>query len=415
MGSALLRGNELDEPKYLSLDLADTPQSRVKLYVRHHQATSAIIDAIAASDGALPAGEAAAFCRAIAGGDGPYLSRPLFTCTTLTSEMGDRPAARTLYVPVGGYARDDAAANQRITEYLMRHSLPAERYKSSLMAFTRRDLKSGVGMHSYASLRLDGGKRRVTVYLSPELHNVQAPRETRSGMYARARIDPPPPAQAIVHRYEREITLADQPFFQRMGREPVNLSHLWLILANFWEAIVHDFPARLSKVIAKLESDEVRSVVVKQLNDELGEGDFSKAHKAMFRRLVDAVAPHRLPGDDATLLAPGREFGRKLGVLLFDPDDYVTLGALMMIEIYGAQTDVRLGTEFRRQRQLGGDSLQWLHLHETLEVDHAGDSLRLAGLVPPGGAALEATWRGASGVVAAAQEYFNALYALCYR
>jgi DMATS type aromatic prenyltransferase len=414
MNSALLRGNEVDEPKYVSLDLASSPKARIKLYVRHHAATSAVIDTVMAGDGALPAGEAAAFCRAMAGGDGPYVARPLFSCTTLVSEMGESPAARTLYVPLGAYAREDATAAQRITEYLNRHSLPAESYKASLGAFAQRDLKAGVGMHSYASLRLEGGKRRVTVYLSPELHRVDPPIEKRSGTYIRARIDPPPPAPSIVHRYEQEITLAEQPFFQRMAREPVNLSHLWLVLANFWEAIVHDFPSRLAKVVAKIESDEVRSVVVKQLNDELGEGDFSKAHKAMFRRLVDAVVPHRLPGDDATLLAPGREFGRKLGVLLFDPDDYVTLGALMMIEVYGAQTDVRLGTEFRRQMQIDGDSLQWLHLHETLEVDHAGDSLRLANLVPPGGAALEATWRGAYGVVAAAQEYFNALYAICY-
>ena len=87
----------------------------------------------------------------------------------------------------------------------------------------------------------------------------------------------------------------------------------------------------------------------------------------------------------------------------------------MMIEIYGSQTDTRLGEEFRRQKLLDPHSLEWLNLHEGLEVDHAGDSLKLARLVPSAdSAALEATWRGAAGVVAASQEYFDGLYQLCF-
>jgi len=222
------------------------------------------------------------------------------------------------------------------------------------------------------------------------------------------------PATEIVRRYEEDVKLADHPFFQRLGREPVSLPHLWLIMANFWEAIVHDFPARLARAVANIDDDAIRSIMVKQLNDELGEGDFSRAHKAMFRRLVAALDPHKMAGSDEQLLAPGRRFGQRLGQHLLSSDQWESVGAVMMIEVYGSQTDTRVGVEFRRQQQLDPSSLTWLHLHETLEVDHAGDSLKLARLVPAEGAQLESAWRGANGVVSASQEYFDGLYTLCF-
>ncbi|HZS35465.1 MAG TPA: iron-containing redox enzyme family protein [Polyangia bacterium] len=227
-------------------------------------------------------------------------------------------------------------------------------------------------------------------------------------------------AVEIVRRYEEDIVLANHPFLARLRREPVNLGHLWTILANFWEAIVHDFPARLAKVIARLDDDALRSVFVKQLNDELGEGDYSRAHKAMFRTLVDAVEPHRPRGEADVLLEPGRQFGAALEARLFGGSWHEAIGALMMIEIYGKQTDLRLGEEFRRQNQLEGSPLTWLRLHESLEVDHADDSLRLARMLPRVADGAEAraqiadVWRGARGVVDAGHAYFDALYRVCF-
>jgi DMATS type aromatic prenyltransferase len=413
VSSAALRGTELDEHKYLSLDLAPGKESRVKVYVRYHNATLKSIEAVLGDQGAIPKGEAAEFCRMITGSEGPFTAKPIFVCTTLTeSRLADAPR-RTLYIPIAAYAENDEVARGRIQSYLAKHQLPAKTYEGSVKAFSSRSLESGVGLHSYVSLRMDKASRRVTVYFSPEAYTVKPSIALESGSHPVVNFNPPP-AEEIVRRYQEDIVLAKHPFFQRLGREPVNLSILWLVMANFWEAIVHDFPSRLSRVVAKVEDDRVRSVVVKQLNDELGEGDFSKAHKAMFRRLVSALEPHRMNGDDAKLMAPGREFGARLGEHLFCSDDYETIGALMMIEIYGSQTDTRLGDEFRRQQALDPKALEWLHLHEDLEVDHAGDSLTLARLIPNNAAALEGTWRGASGVVTASHKYFDGLYDICF-
>jgi pyrroloquinoline quinone (PQQ) biosynthesis protein C len=223
-----------------------------------------------------------------------------------------------------------------------------------------------------------------------------------------------PPPEEIVRRFENDIVLADHPFLKRLAGEPVQLGHLWLMIANFWEGIVHDFPARLAHVIAKTDDDRIRCVLAKQLNDELGEGVFERAHKAMFQTLLRAVEPYRLDGSDDVLLAPGRNFGRELGAMLFSDDTYESVGAMMMVEVYGKQADLFLGTQFRRQDRIDSAALLWLHLHESLEVDHANDSLTLAQCVPADAKAIAATWRGAEAVVAAGNHYFDAFYRICF-
>jgi pyrroloquinoline quinone (PQQ) biosynthesis protein C len=432
------RGPQLDEFKYLSLDLSRESRARVKVYVRHHDALIEDLEAITGDAGFMDPGMASEFCRAILIHDGPYQARPIFSCTSFVEQPKGKgakngatwnAAARTLYLPIGGYVAHDAMARARISEYLKRHDLGADIYHDALKSFAERRLEEGVGLHSYVSLRREPkGGRRVTTYLSPEAFQTfpargpAAPKRAVSGARRRAVASPRDaqskdaqlPPEEIVRRHEHDIVLPDHPFFMRMGRDPVNLSHLWLILANFWEGVVHDFPQRLSHVVAKIEDDRFKCIFAKQLNDELGEGDFARAHKAMFRTLVNALAPHRMSGKDDELLAPGREFSRRLGVHLYSPDAYESIGALMMIEVYGKQVDVRLGAEFRRQNVLDPAALTWLHLHEDLEVDHADDSLRLALMLPREGAELEAVWKGALGVVSASFAYFDALYRLCY-
>jgi pyrroloquinoline quinone (PQQ) biosynthesis protein C len=223
-----------------------------------------------------------------------------------------------------------------------------------------------------------------------------------------------PLPEEIVRRYEQEIVLRDHRFLQRLAREPVQVGHLWCMLANFWVAIVSEFPKRLAHVIAKIDDDRIRCVLTKQLHDELGEGVFERAHKAMFRTLLDAVTPYRLEGPDDVLLAPGRAFGQDLEAALFSPEPYESVGAVMIIEIYGKQVDLFMGSQFRRQDRVDLAALRWLHLHEELEVAHAEDSLTLARCVPDNPAAIAATWRGAEAIVAASQRYLDGLYEVCF-
>jgi hypothetical protein len=76
-------------------------------------------------------------------------------------------------------------------------------------------------------------------------------------------------------------------------------------------------------------------------------------------------------------------------------DPYEGVGALIVGEIFAKKMDRALGDEIRRQDAVPADALRWLVLHETLEIDHAGDSGALAELIPKRGPSLAATWRGA--------------------
>jgi DMATS type aromatic prenyltransferase len=406
--AALCRGPAIDEPKYISLDLHRDGEARVKLYVRHHAATLADIEQVLAT-AFDRSGEIARFCEAMMGHQGPYVTRPVFSCTAFTVPEDSEPAARTLYVPIASYVPHDEEARRRITTYLQCRGLAGDLYEAVLGAFVSRPLAARGGLHSYVGLREGPHAPRVTVYLSPDTQPSQVP------IMSSPLAIPREPAEAIVHRFEHEIVLRDHPFLVRLGREPVKLGALWLVMANFWEGVVHDFPKRLAHVAAKVHDDKIRCILVKQLNDELGEGDYARAHKPLFHNLVAALAPYRPSGDLDRWLAPGRTLYEALNRPLCAPEPYESVGAVMLLEIYGKQIDIRMGEEFRRQDQIDQDALEWLHLHEDLEVDHAGDSLRLARLIPhDDAAALEATWRGAEAVGAASREYFDHLYRIWF-
>jgi DMATS type aromatic prenyltransferase len=403
----LSRGPYDDEPKYFSLDLDPSDHARVKLYFRHHRAGLDDVRLALGGTGSV-ADAGAAFVRALAGDQHRYEARPLFSCHAFIDGDSRDPAARAIYVPVEAYAANDAEIVGRVSAYLRSRGVDPTPYELAIDASARRPLSAKKGLHSYVGLREEARGPRLTVYLSPEVDHVSRPAPTA----VPAPEDRHP--REIVRRFENDQILADHPFLARLARDPVDMSKLWLVMANFWEGVVHDFPKRLSHMVAKVDDDHVRCILTKQLHDELGEGDFSRAHKAMFQRMVRSLEPYRVHGDDAVLLAPGRGFSKALGVHVYATDPWESVGALMMIEVYGKEVDTLMGAQFRRQSEVGGDDTMWLRLHEALEVDHAGDSLELAELVPDDPQIVAAVWRGAEGVVAASRAYFDALYRVAF-
>jgi hypothetical protein len=174
--TSLRRGPALDELKYFALDLASTPAARVKVYVRHHEATPRELEDVSrAARGWVP-GEALEFAREMCGGDRPLVARAAATCSAFTSESDDhRPAATTLYVPVCAYAHDDADARDRLRAYMARRGIDPTPYERVLRAFANRPLEDGVGMQSWVSLRTVRGRARLAVYLATEANRVYPP------------------------------------------------------------------------------------------------------------------------------------------------------------------------------------------------------------------------------------------------
>jgi DMATS type aromatic prenyltransferase len=168
---------------YFSLDLSSDPQARVKVYVAHHDATSAEVeDAVSKAAGHVP-GRAARFCHAMGDSGGPFRRRPVLTCLTFVEGMS-KPKNATVHFPVRSYAPHDGVVRDRVLGYL--HEKGAPIYSRALKAFSAgRPLAESTGMQTYVSLRLDQARDRVTVYLAPNVY--QDSQVEQSGYWVRQR------------------------------------------------------------------------------------------------------------------------------------------------------------------------------------------------------------------------------------
>jgi pyrroloquinoline quinone (PQQ) biosynthesis protein C len=347
-------------------------------------------------------------CRALGDTAGPLALRAPVTCFSFVEGDGERPTESTMYFPIKGYVKDDRQADARIRGYLADLGVPTAAYEAAISSFAARPLEGGVGMFGYVSLRHEGAPR-LSIYLAPEAYATEPPR---------AQLTPPAPRPAptpieVVERHEHD-SLANHPYFRRLRREPVDLGKLWLLMANFRVALIEGFPRMLSSLTARVDDDRLRCVLAKQLNDELGDGDFERAHKGLFMRLLDGLEPWKPARVDEAHLAPGHALRRALEHLYMEADPYEGVGASLLVEVYGKQVDMFLGDEFRRQSAVDPASLAWLHLHEVLEQDHAGESQSLARLIPDG-APCAAAVRGAYAIAEATRAYFDAMYALSFQ
>jgi DMATS type aromatic prenyltransferase len=407
---ALRRGPDEDDLRYVSLDLAAGGAARVKIYVFHEAADPGLLDEASRPARNYVHGETAEFCRAMAG-PGPYVSRPVATCWAFTSADPDRPLTSTVHVPIRAYAPNDQAAYDRLLGYLDRRGLAKAQLTDAVEAMALRPLARGSGLITYASMRSEPTRPRLTVYLAAEAYHTDAPR-TVAMVPRPARIVPVP--EAIVRRVERE-PLIDHPYFQRMRREPVELAHMWRLFTNIRSGLSQHFPRRLAAVVARVTDERIRSLLAKQLDEELGEGDYTRAHLVLFDQLLAGLQSFRPLHVDDVDLEPGRVLADRLEVPYSDPDGNVGVGASMVIEIFGKQVDRFVADQFRRQSIVPDVVLTWLHLHERLELTHADESLALARLVPSSDEAYAAVWRGARAVADAGWEFFDGMYRACYR
>lgn len=163
-----------DRLTFFALDLHDGPQTRVKLYLSHHDAgPEDVARAATAVDGVDPA-EVAAFCTA-GGETARFDRRPLVGSYTIIGGS-DRPAGYSIYVPIRDYAGDDQRAHGRMLPLLGRYGFDPAFLDRAIAAVTDRPLDTGVGLLAHVSLRLGPPRPGMTVYLSSEAYQVMPPR-----------------------------------------------------------------------------------------------------------------------------------------------------------------------------------------------------------------------------------------------
>jgi pyrroloquinoline quinone (PQQ) biosynthesis protein C len=327
--------------------------------------------------------------------------RPVLGCFDF---VGDDPTPRhfTVHVPIREYAGEDRDAHARILRALFAAGIDPAPFEHVVASFADRELEAGSGMLAYASFRGEAAGPRATVYLATEALAVAAPHE---GSALLASVPFRPAAlERELRRWEDE-PITGHPFLQRLAREPSPLPVLAVLLHNIREATTREFARRLASVVARVEEDPICAVLAKQLNDELGDGDYTRAHRVLLERFVSGM--ERYAASDPPV-APGRALYRVLEELYVERDAYEGLGATLVMELYGKQVDQFFGDQLRREAELPASVMEWLTLHETLEEEHVNESVELAALVPPG-PKRERALRGAREVARAGWAFFDGM------
>jgi DMATS type aromatic prenyltransferase len=406
--TAAQRGPDKDEFVYFSLDLAAHDRARVKVYLRHHDATPADLESALSAARNYVSGDAIEFCQAMAAEQTSFSAKPAISAFSWVEGDDDTPSVGTLHLPISNYASDDRVVCDLVDLYFIQHSLPVSIYQSMLQALATRPLEAGIGMQSYTSLRREQQKRRVTIYLNPEVNVVRPPNKVAIAQPAKSLPSP----EKMVWHYEK-YTVAHHPFLQRLQREQVNPAHIWLLFMNIREGVVTHFTRLLANVIGRVDDERIRCILTKQLNEELGNGNINRVHRKLFDRLLTGIEPWRMESFTEEMLIPGKEFSQSLEEIYLDADSYVGVGAAMLMEIHGKQFDLCLGKEFRKTN-IELSKIGWLTMHEEIEIDHADEALILARFVADSEQGIVAAKQGAEQTRVAAWNFLDKLYRLCF-
>jgi hypothetical protein len=185
-------------------------------------------------------------------------------------------------------------------------------------------------------------------------------------------------------------------------------------MANGIHGIVDNFTRWLASVTGRTEDGRIRCLLAHLLNDEMGDGDYAHAHHHLFARIVEGLETWKLPDAPEALFAPGRWMRERLAEAYGNPDPSFGLGVTIAMEVFGDQANLAVMQQLKRGDALTTSPLKWLTVHQGQESEHADGTLALARLLPAEGPALEAAWRGARRVQTLFDQFFNAMYRVCY-
>lgn len=159
-----------DELLFLSFDLVAATQGRIKLYVRHGEASPASLASVCRLDGVDHSADVREFVGALLGGNDHTIRRGALTSFHLKQGSGMPVHAAThirLY-PHCGWSDADLAL--RLRQVLRRFDIATDSYEEVIAALVRGPLRREQGIHGWVSLQWTHDRPIVTVYLSPRIH-----------------------------------------------------------------------------------------------------------------------------------------------------------------------------------------------------------------------------------------------------
>lgn len=398
------RGPDTDALKYVCIDLS-SPTPRVEVYARHERCNAEDLEIVAAGSPAHRAGDVATFLAALDIPARRFDGLPLLSCYEFSSRTGARPDSVRVEFPSCGYLTTERQIERSVLAAMSALGVTGSDYSTALSALAKNVRPEGLGVQTHVAFQRDvsgAPSMRVRFPMRAAAVTIANP---SNGLPASGVME-------VVDRYEQWDQITNHPFLHRLRSEPVNLHHIWNILANFQGSISKTFSQRLALIASRVDDPETRFIVTDLLYDEMGSGDYSLAHVNLFSNMMKVMEPWKPALVDDWIMGPAQRFNRSMDQTYGNPDINVALGAIISGEIFGKQFDQFLGDEIRRQNEVDPSLFVWVTLHESLEVTHAGEGADIARLVPPEG--LEAMARGAYGLSLGAWGFLTDVYEICY-
>lgn len=163
------RLQDADELLFLSFDLVAGDAGRVKIYIRHAEATAAALARAAQSPGSDNAGGIQSFVDELAGGPGRIIRRGALTSLQLKGGSEEPVHASTHIRLYPHCAASDSVLFTRLERVLRQFGIPSTPYRAAFRSLTS-PTRTDEALHGWASIQWTRERPSVTVYLSPRLY-----------------------------------------------------------------------------------------------------------------------------------------------------------------------------------------------------------------------------------------------------
>jgi pyrroloquinoline quinone (PQQ) biosynthesis protein C len=218
-------------------------------------------------------------------------------------------------------------------------------------------------------------------------------------------------AEAVI-RAVTSRSLSEHPLVHRIARSQ-DAGLLWLLIYNTYRGTSVHFAAWLAAVTATVDDERARSLLARQLNEELGDGNVERAHSRLMLDFLAAIEPLRPAGLSPSMTEPGLELGEALKQHYRACDQYEAMAALMAGEVCAHQLIASVGRLLTPHlHRIDQTKITWLTHHNEVEGGHADESLELARFVPATPTAVESVVKGAFGLHGAIWCSMDALLSL---
>lgn len=180
--------------------------------------------------------------------------------------------------------------------------------------------------------------------------------------------------ELVDHFYTKSFKL--HPLFQ--DKKNYDLTHLWSVVA-IGKPYKHMDPIWISQVCGRIEDEELRCLLIADIDDDLGHGDYAKRQELVLEKVADALKPWAKENQIAMLEKESIEFAKRLNVIKTDKDVRIALGAIMVGYLYGEVIiDFIKETINNNKEELAKTQLHWFHGHEDMDHDHRDETLKIA-------------------------------------